>query len=301
VPSAAPRSRWPLAAGIMPANAQDLQTTSAGSMPPVPVFVIVHVPKPWYVPKAMVVGKMRDTIPDYAKRSGLMFKAFSFERNSGDFGGLYLWRDKASAEAWFNPAWFERVRKERRADAQVRMLDATVSVDNTGGGTLADSDSRAVGTLVEIPVPAGVTRERLAMEFNAAVPTYQKVQGLLRKHFTIASNGTFGGVYLWKDEASARAWFSDAWHARVVTHLGGFRRQTAFTTRVFQIARNHLLTASTRSRESPEVSLEAIGERLQQGLVLGASLGDPQGNARTLSPRTGWRPSSWHWAARRTC
>jgi hypothetical protein len=127
--------RWPLAAGIMPANAQDLQTTSAGSMPLVPVFVIVHVPKPWYVPKAVVVGKMRDTIPDYAKRSGLMFKAFSFERNSGDFGGLYFWRDKASAEAWFNPAWFERVRKERSADAQVRMLDATVSVDNTGGGT----------------------------------------------------------------------------------------------------------------------------------------------------------------------
>jgi RNA polymerase sigma factor (sigma-70 family) len=71
---------------------------------------------------------------------------------------------------------------------------------------------------------------------------------------------------------------------KVVTNLGGFRHQAAFTTWVFQIARNHLLTASTRSRESPEVSLEGLGERLQQGLAFGASLSDPQGTARTLTP-----------------
>jgi RNA polymerase sigma factor (sigma-70 family) len=71
---------------------------------------------------------------------------------------------------------------------------------------------------------------------------------------------------------------------KVVTHLGDFRRRAAFTTWVFQIARNHLLTASTRSRESPEVSLEALGERLKQGLVLSASLGDPQGAGRALTP-----------------
>jgi heme-degrading monooxygenase HmoA len=46
------------------------------------------------------------------------------------------------------------------------------------------------------------------------VPTYQKIPGLLRKHFTMTSN-TFGGVYVWKDEASAKAWFNTAWHERV--------------------------------------------------------------------------------------
>jgi RNA polymerase sigma factor (sigma-70 family) len=71
---------------------------------------------------------------------------------------------------------------------------------------------------------------------------------------------------------------------KVVTHLGSFRAQAAFSTWVFQIARNHLLTASTRSRESPEVSLEALGERLQQGLAFTATLGDPQGSARSLTP-----------------
>jgi RNA polymerase sigma factor (sigma-70 family) len=71
---------------------------------------------------------------------------------------------------------------------------------------------------------------------------------------------------------------------KVVTHLGGFGGRSAFTTWVFQIARNHLLTAWTRSRESPEVSLEALGERLQQGLEFTASLGDPHGGSRTLTP-----------------
>jgi hypothetical protein len=210
-----------LATGATTAGAQGLPAaTTRPTAQPVPVVVIVRVPKPWYAPRAVVVGKMRDTIPVYARLPGLMFKAFSFERDSGDFGGLYFWRDRPSAEAWFNTAWFERVRKERGVEAQVRIFDAPVSLDNTAGGTLADSDSQAVATLVEIPIPAGLSPERLAAEFDAAVPTYQQVPGLLRKHFTVSARGSFGGVYLWKDEASARRWFGEAWHARVIKTYG---------------------------------------------------------------------------------
>jgi RNA polymerase sigma factor (sigma-70 family) len=71
---------------------------------------------------------------------------------------------------------------------------------------------------------------------------------------------------------------------KVVTHLGGFRAEAAFPTWVFQVARNHLLSASTRSKEHPEVSLDAIGGRLQAGLAHGATLGDPQGAERSLTP-----------------
>jgi RNA polymerase sigma factor (sigma-70 family) len=60
---------------------------------------------------------------------------------------------------------------------------------------------------------------------------------------------------------------------KVVTHLGGFRGQALFSTWVFQVARNHLLTASTRARESPETSLDAMAERLQAGLDFYATQG----------------------------
>jgi RNA polymerase sigma factor (sigma-70 family) len=56
---------------------------------------------------------------------------------------------------------------------------------------------------------------------------------------------------------------------KVVTHLAGFRHEAAFSTWVYRIAHNHLLTAATRSRESPEVSFDAIAEKLQQGLEFG--------------------------------
>jgi RNA polymerase sigma factor (sigma-70 family) len=53
---------------------------------------------------------------------------------------------------------------------------------------------------------------------------------------------------------------------KVVTHLASFRGDAAFPTWVFKIARNHLLTAATRSQEAPTVSLDAIAARLEAGL-----------------------------------
>ena len=71
---------------------------------------------------------------------------------------------------------------------------------------------------------------------------------------------------------------------KVVTHLGNFRSESAFTTWVFQIARNHLLTASTKAKESPEVSLEAMAERLQAGLEFGAAQEGFHAQPGSLSP-----------------
>lgn len=53
---------------------------------------------------------------------------------------------------------------------------------------------------------------------------------------------------------------------KVVTHLSAFRGASAFTTWVWRIARNHLLTARTRTAESPEVSFEALADKLDAGM-----------------------------------
>jgi RNA polymerase sigma factor (sigma-70 family) len=49
---------------------------------------------------------------------------------------------------------------------------------------------------------------------------------------------------------------------KVVTHLSGFRAESAFATWVWRVAYNHLMTARTRKAESPEVSLDEIAEHL---------------------------------------
>jgi RNA polymerase sigma factor (sigma-70 family) len=75
---------------------------------------------------------------------------------------------------------------------------------------------------------------------------------------------------------------------KVTTHLGSFRGEAAFTTWVFSIARHHLLGIATRAGAAPEVSLEAMAEKLQRGLdfaaTFTATIGDPHGAARSLSP-----------------
>ncbi len=61
---------------------------------------------------------------------------------------------------------------------------------------------------------------------------------------------------------------------KLVTHLGSFRGEAAFTTWVWRVAHNHLLTAATRAAEHPQLSLEALGEKLGEGLAYAAAYAD---------------------------
>jgi RNA polymerase sigma factor (sigma-70 family) len=67
---------------------------------------------------------------------------------------------------------------------------------------------------------------------------------------------------------------------KVTTHLGSFRGEAMFSTWVYKVARNQLLTAATRTRESPEVSFEGLSEALQAGIEFGRATW----GGRTLSP-----------------
>lgn len=169
-----------------------------------PVVVIVKVAKPWYAPQALVVSKMRDTVPQYEQLPGLAHKAFSFARADGRFGGIYFWRDQAAASAWFNAGWFERVRKERGVEGEVQILQSPVWFDATPEGAPRAMAGEAVATLVSWPVPAGTERSTLVSQLAAKVHAAQTAPGLLRQYGVITDNGRFGQLTLWASEASAR-------------------------------------------------------------------------------------------------
>jgi hypothetical protein len=170
-----------------------------------PVAVIVKVPKPWYAPRLMVERKMRETVPVYEALPGLAFKAFSFARADGHYGGIYLWKDLASAQAWFTPAWFARVEKERGARAEVRCFEVRAAVDNTPGGTRKDLDSAAVATVSALPSAVGAEQPPVAQALQAEVSAARRVPGLLRRYVFVTAAGGVEQINLWRDAAAAQA------------------------------------------------------------------------------------------------
>ena len=187
------------------AQAQAQPTTASAYATDSAVAVIVKVPKPWYAPRFVVVGKMRETIPQYQALPGLAFKAFSFAQAGGQFGGIYLWKDLASARAWFAPAWFARVQQERGVAADVRFFEVLAAIDNTPGGTPADPESSSVTTLSTWPLPAGLDKSSLAQQFQSGLAADRGVPGLLRRYFVVTEQGRYGHISLWRHKDSARA------------------------------------------------------------------------------------------------
>ncbi len=192
------------------------------------VVVIVKVPSPWYAPDALIERKMRAALPQYQRIPGLTYKIFSIARSGGEFGGIYLWQDRASAEAWFNPAWFRRVKIERGVAVDVRMFDAPRVMDNLATGVdpdaAASSFEDAVVTVVTMPHPAALSREQILRGFDAEMAIERRVPGLLRRYALLTADGQFGSAYLWRDEAAARQWFNAAWQRKVRTLYGSAPR-----------------------------------------------------------------------------
>jgi RNA polymerase sigma factor (sigma-70 family) len=72
---------------------------------------------------------------------------------------------------------------------------------------------------------------------------------------------------------------------KIVTHLGGFRGEAAFTTWVWRVAHNHLMTARTSAAEAPVLSLDALAEKLGAGLALSERVTHAQGGPLALTPQ----------------
>jgi hypothetical protein len=57
-----------------------------------------------------------------------------FTATDDSFGGIYLWKNRAAADAWFNSAWHARVVKTYGVDGQVTYFDAPLVIEGTNAG-----------------------------------------------------------------------------------------------------------------------------------------------------------------------
>ncbi|MFC4292573.1 YdhR family protein [Sphingorhabdus arenilitoris] len=177
--------------------------------------VLVEVPRPNGLSDTELDTGFRQAIPIYEKVPGLLRKYFV--RSQVSFGGVYLWADRASADAFYSAAWSERIAKTYGAPAKLTWFDVPVT---TAGGSGGEAGSDAVVAIVKVPAPWYAPRSTINKRMAEAVPVFAKQPGLDFKYFTIANKKLVGGIYLWTDRASADAFYNADWHAAIKQKYG---------------------------------------------------------------------------------
>ena len=67
-----------------------------------------------------------------------------------------------------------------------------------------------ITTIVRFRLPQHLSTDQARELFQGSAPAFQKVPGLLRKHFLLSDDGSHaGGSYLWADRDSAESFINN--------------------------------------------------------------------------------------------
>ena len=130
-------------------------------------------------------------VPTYQKIEGLEFKAFSLQKvdESNVFGGIYLWKNKESAEKWFSPQWFERVKATYGVEGKVEFYPVITDKSFIEKGFDYQTD-KTVTIFVQ-----GLSEKDLKAFTKKSV-------GLLRSYF-VKTTENYGAILLFINEQTA--------------------------------------------------------------------------------------------------
>jgi hypothetical protein len=95
-----------------------------------PVTTLVVVKTPQGVTRAMIEQGFAKSVPLYEKIPGLIRKYFTV--NEIGFGGMYLWQNRASAEAWYSAAWREQCKARYGGECQLTYFDSPLQIETKG-------------------------------------------------------------------------------------------------------------------------------------------------------------------------
>ena len=97
-----------------------------------PVITLVRFTVTGPTPTGAVLRELLErTAPRYATIPGLVRKWFL--GGEGRAGGLYEWRSRAAAEAWFDARWHCEMRERYGAEPTIEWFDVPCVVDNASG------------------------------------------------------------------------------------------------------------------------------------------------------------------------
>jgi hypothetical protein len=91
-------------------------------------ITLVRFPAPAGLSGEKLRAVLEDAVPRYRKMPGLHRKYFLGNDTHG--GGVYEWDSREAAGAFYNEAWFERLRTVYGAKPELKFFDLHALVDN---------------------------------------------------------------------------------------------------------------------------------------------------------------------------
>ena len=98
-----------------------------------PVAVVVSIPVPAGLTRAAVEAQFAKLAPTYRAIPTLKQKYFTINDDTHRAGGIYLWADRAAAQAFYSDVWRASVLKAYGAPADLTWFDAPLVIQGGAG------------------------------------------------------------------------------------------------------------------------------------------------------------------------
>lgn len=89
---------------------------------------IVRFPLPPDMTAAQAKGVFEASVPQFKDRPGLLQKHYLFAQGQG--GGVYLWKDRKSAEACYDAAFRAQLKEITGQEPKIELFESDVSIVN---------------------------------------------------------------------------------------------------------------------------------------------------------------------------
>ncbi len=94
-------------------------------------LVLFDLPKG--ITREEVMAKYRQSIPTWSGNGDLLHKAYFFDEEKSQGGGVYLWKSAEAARRWHGEEFLNRIRTVYGSEPRITCLDTLIVVDNVAG------------------------------------------------------------------------------------------------------------------------------------------------------------------------
>jgi hypothetical protein len=101
------------------------------------ITALVQFKLPQPIPREKAQELFVGAAPKYREISGLIRKYFLLSEDGGTAGGVYLWKSKEDAEAFYTKEWGNTILARYGAVPSVRYFESPVVVDNLANAVIS--------------------------------------------------------------------------------------------------------------------------------------------------------------------